>query len=45
MLRDGGDCVLVANRHLPYEATMKPLFADIRQIAQTGGFKIYAARK
>jgi 16S rRNA (guanine1207-N2)-methyltransferase len=44
-LRDGGACILVANRHLPYEAEMEPLFAEVRLLAQTGGFKVYAARK
>lgn len=45
MLRKGGECLLVANRHLPYEAAMTPLFADVTQVVQANGFKIYAARK
>ena len=43
-LRKGGSCWLVANRHLPYEAEMKPLFKHIDLKAQTGGYKVYEAR-
>jgi 16S rRNA (guanine1207-N2)-methyltransferase len=45
MLRKGGLCLLVANRHLPYEAAMTPLFAEVTQVVQAAGYKIYAARK
>ena len=45
MLRPGGVLWLTANRHLPYEATLTPLFASADQIAQANGFKIYAAKK
>ncbi|MEQ1612184.1 MAG: class I SAM-dependent methyltransferase [Hyphomicrobiaceae bacterium] len=45
MLRKGGLCMLVANRHLPYEAAMTPLFSDVTQVVQAGGYKIYAAVK
>ncbi len=45
MLRPGGVLWLTANRHLPYEATLKPLFHSVDQIAQAHGFKIYAAHK
>ena len=45
MLRPGGVLWLTANRHLPYEATLKPLFETVEQIAQANGFKVYAARK
>jgi 16S rRNA (guanine1207-N2)-methyltransferase len=45
MLRPGGVLWLTANRHLPYEATMAPLFETVEQVAQAKGFKIYAARK
>ncbi len=44
MLRKGGVLWLVANRHLPYEAAMKPLFRQIAPIAESGGFKIFEAR-
>jgi 16S rRNA (guanine1207-N2)-methyltransferase len=45
MLRAGGVLWLTANRHLPYEATLKPLFQTVDQVATANGFKIYAARK
>jgi 16S rRNA (guanine1207-N2)-methyltransferase len=44
-LRPGGTCWLVANRHLPYEAVMKPLFRRVAPKAETGGYKIYEALK
>jgi 16S rRNA (guanine1207-N2)-methyltransferase len=45
MLAPGGTLWLTANRHLPYEATLSPLFAIVDQVAQAKGFKIYAAKK
>ena len=45
MLRPGGVLWLTANRHLPYEATLVPLFAAVEQVAQAKGFKIYSAQK
>lgn len=45
MLRPGGVLWLTANRHLPYEATLKPLFETVELIAEANGFKIYAATK
>ncbi len=45
MLKPGGVLWLTANRHLPYEATLKPLFASAEQVATAQGFKIYEARK
>jgi 16S rRNA (guanine1207-N2)-methyltransferase len=44
-LRPGGVCWLVANRHLPYEAHLKTLFASARLAEQGGGFKIYEAQR
>ena len=44
-LRPGGLCLVTANRHLPYEAAMCPLFADVEQIVQDHLFKVYALRK
>ena len=44
-LRPGGVCWLVANRHLPYEAHLKTLFAASRLVEQGDGFKIYKARR
>ncbi len=45
MLRKGGVLWLTANRHLPYEAVMKPLFRQVAPKIETGGFKIFEARK
>lgn len=44
-LRKGGVCWLVANRHLPYEAELAPLFNTVTLKGQTGGYKVYEARK
>jgi len=45
VLRNGGVCWLTANRHLPYEAAMKPLFRRIELKVEIGGYKIYEMRK
>lgn len=44
-LRPGGACWFVANRHLPYEAVMKPLFKRVSLKVETGGYKIYEAHR
>jgi 16S rRNA (guanine1207-N2)-methyltransferase len=44
-LRKGGVLWLTANRHLPYEGVLEPLFAKVTPKADTGGFKVYEARK
>jgi 16S rRNA (guanine1207-N2)-methyltransferase len=44
-LRPGGVCWLTANRHLPYEGAMKPLFKRVDLKIETGGYKIYEAHK
>ncbi len=44
-LRNGGVCWLTANRHLPYEVAMQPLFKRIDLKVETGGYKIYEAHK
>ncbi|RDV01306.1 class I SAM-dependent methyltransferase [Undibacter mobilis] len=44
-LRKGGVCVMVANRHLPYEAVLKSLFKAVTPVIEDGGYKIYEARK
>lgn len=44
MLRKGGALWLVANRHLPYEAALKPLFRHALKV-ETGGYKIFEAQK
>ncbi len=45
MLRKGGQCWLVANRHLPYEAALARNFREVRQVAEEGGYKIVEGRK
>jgi 16S rRNA (guanine1207-N2)-methyltransferase len=45
LLKPGGTCWLVANRHLPYETHLKTLFSKAHQIEQGDGFKIYEARR
>ena len=45
MLRKGGALWLTANRHLPYEAALKPLFRQVELKIETGGYKIFEARK
>jgi 16S rRNA (guanine1207-N2)-methyltransferase len=44
-LRRGGTLWLTANRHLPYEAALSSLFADVALKAEGQGFKIHMARK
>ena len=44
-LRTGGHCWLTANRHLPYEAALAPLFKRVTSVAELGGFKIIQAQK
>lgn len=45
MLRKGGTCWLVANRHLPYEAPLAAAFARAEVRADAGGYKVIEARK
>lgn len=45
ILRKGGALWLVANRHLPYEGVLTPLFNQVTLKAEASGFKIYEARK
>lgn len=45
ILRPGGVCWLVANRHLPYEATLAAAFKTVRLDHEANGFKIYEARR
>jgi 16S rRNA (guanine1207-N2)-methyltransferase len=44
-LKIGGRFFMVANRHLPYEATLASLFREVRLLADTRGFKAYEARR
>ncbi len=42
-LHPGGRLLLVANRHLPYEAALGEQFARVRVLAQRDGFKVVEA--
>ena len=44
-LRQGGVLWLVANRHLPYEGVLQPLFSRVTLKAEAGGFKVHEARR
>jgi 16S rRNA (guanine1207-N2)-methyltransferase len=44
-LRPGGRLLLVANRHLPYEQTLRTGFDRIDALAEAGGYKVIAARR
>jgi len=44
-LTPGGRLLLVANRHLPYEAVLNQAFGSVRTLAQAHGFKIIEATK
>jgi 16S rRNA (guanine1207-N2)-methyltransferase len=44
MLRPGGVLWLVANRHLPYEASLAGAFAQVERVCEQGGYKVYEAR-
>ena len=44
-LRTGGRLWLTANRHLPYEAVLKPLFKRVEPRIEAGGFKVFEAVK
>ena len=43
-LRRGGALWLTANRHLPYEGVLKPLFGRVELRAEARGFKVFEAR-
>ncbi|OEO29660.1 hypothetical protein VW23_001855 [Devosia insulae DS-56] len=44
-LRSGGKLVFVANRHLPYERTLKASFKTVSVLAENGTFKVLLATK
>ena len=43
LLRKGGRCWLVANRHLPYEAVLAEVFAAVTPRGEADGFKVLEA--
>ncbi|WP_417671996.1 methyltransferase [Roseibium sp.] len=44
-LRSGGTFYMVANRHLPYEQTLRDVFDHVEMIADEGGYKVIKAIK
>lgn len=42
-LRPGGQLLLVANRHLPYEQVLNESFGQVRVAAERDGFKLISA--
>ncbi|MBO0345355.1 class I SAM-dependent methyltransferase [Roseibium limicola] len=44
-LRGGGQLFLVANRHLPYEQTLRETFKVVEMLADEGGYKVIRAIK
>ncbi len=44
MLKPKGQLWMVANRNLPYEATLEARFRKVSIVAQTGGFKVIHAQ-
>lgn len=44
-LRTNGRFYMVANRHLPYEASLKEHFSQVTVLAMQEGFKVFAAIK
>lgn len=45
MLKPSGKFIMVANRHLPYEAALKDAFGTGRMIGELEGYKLYEAAK
>jgi 16S rRNA (guanine1207-N2)-methyltransferase len=45
VLSRGAVLWLVANRHLPYEGTLRDVFATVRPVVEEGGYKIYEAHR
>lgn len=45
LLKSGGVCWLVANRHLPYEALLAKCFSRTRVVTNEAGFKIFESVK
>ncbi len=44
LLKPNGDLWIVANRHLPYEATLSALFREVTELGGDSGFKTLYAR-
>lgn len=44
-LKSGGQLLMVANRGLPYEQTLRVGFKDVRELRNEGGFRVFAGRR
>ncbi len=44
-LKRGGVFLMVANRHLPYEETLKSVFKTVTVLTETGAYKVFRAVK
>jgi len=44
-LRPGGALWLVANAHLPYEASLREAFRHVAVAVQANGYRVYEARR
>jgi 16S rRNA (guanine1207-N2)-methyltransferase len=44
-LKPGGQLLMVANRGLPYDQTLKAAFKDVRELRNEGGFRVISARR
>ena len=44
-LKTGGDLVMVANSHLPYEMMLRGHFAAVDKLHEGKGFKVFAAKR
>ncbi len=44
-LHPGGTLRIVANRFLPYDAAMRPLFASVARVAQTGRYHVLEGKR
>lgn len=45
LLSGSGTCLIVANRHLPYERALAEVFGTVTVIAETPAFKVFAATR
>ena len=45
MLKPGGRLLLVANRHLPYEAPLEAAFRRWTRVSEEGGYKVFEAER
>jgi 16S rRNA (guanine1207-N2)-methyltransferase len=44
-LKPDGRFYMVANRHLPYEASLRKYFSQVAVLAMQDGYKVFEAKK